>query len=505
MKLRIAIALLALFLSAQSSHAQRGRVGRVPTRVIPIPGFPAYPDRSGHLDRLPPGPIPFPSSRRTWVRIETGHFSILSSADESLTRSAAGEVERLASFLLQTDDAFVLPRGRSRVFLFSTRTDAQPYFNALRGARVTPVGMTIRHPHGSTALIDSGSRGGPIPTLRHELVHDLLRRDRRWPLWAEEGLAEYHSNMGATIRPHLFRVRFGRRMTLKEIFAMDPLARRATSVDFYAHCWALVAALMQRGPEAFYAFVDDVASGIPEREALQARFGITPVELHSMMRRVNLPEHPRPGTSSSTPPIEIQPMSHAELLFELGDLLARVPSTASEGERHFQAALAVEPVPPRLLVRMAERLSKIPARAHEAVDCAVVALARGADEGRAHAAIGAARALLGEHEIARIHLEIARALTPDDVEAAWHLYSISMATGDRVAADDLFPTLVQSDRATDARRLLLEIDLALADSLLASGDTAGATRILSALVPRMPPKSQEPIEQEIRRLKRRVP
>lgn len=502
---RVLAAAMLLLLQAGASLAQgRMPTRRAPGRSIPIPrGFPipvqSAPDAwAGGPVR--PGPIPFPASSRRWIRIETDRFTIFSSVGKRTTRAVAADLEAMATRLLATGRLFMLPRGRSRVFLFGNRGDVQSYFDVLRGARVNATGMTLRHPLGSTTLIDATARGGVTLTPRHELVHDLIHRESHAvPLWVEEGLAEYYSNNGLPIREHLLRLRGRLPLPLPAMLTMTAFAPRAGSLDFYAQSWAATYTLIRKDQDAFFALAEDLAAGTDPQAALQSRFGMTIQDLGTSMRKGLAPAMP-PRTPSSAALAAVAPLSHGELLFELGELLARFDGGQPEAERHFRAAVEAEPGNASLALRFAERLSHEPGRGADARDCALVAAAAGAPAGDVHAILGAAHAVLAQPEVARPHLEAALDLKPEDTESAWHLYAVYMRLGERALADGLLPALLHTDRAQDVRRLLLAADLDRADALARLGRYGEAARVLRELAPKMPPKTRASIESEVARL-----
>ena len=355
--LRAALALSVLLATLPLEGQRRGGGGiagrptRAPGRIGTIPGLgPPTVPTAGPPERaigepVRPGPIPLPSARREWLRIETTHFSIFSSTSERLTRQIALDLERLTNLLVGTSPYFRLSPRRTRVFLFGDPRDARPYFDAARGMRIDAAGLTVRHPAGSTILIDVTMRGGKDMTARHELVHDLLGNNGRpLPLWIEEGLAEYDSNRGRPIVEHVFRLRGKPRIPIDQLFTLRGNSLRAASWDFYAQSWGAVSVLLRRDPVAFEAFVRDVDQGTPPDVALAARFQMTTKELEDAIRL----KCGRPASSILAEDVtfdaEIEPLSRAALLSELGELLARLPNRAFDADRHRMAALEAETI-----------------------------------------------------------------------------------------------------------------------------------------------------------------
>lgn len=342
--MRRLLAGLVLVSIAAPLAAQRGTgVTRMPapgTIGFPRPGFidPGYVERRPVVPRHT-GPIPFPPEERQWLKVETAHFIVISALNDNATRAAAHDLEKLTALLTRASAYFRVHPMRTRVFLFAERRIAQPYFDAVRGARVDASGITLRHDQGSTMLINTTARGGDVLTPRHELVHDLLHReDRPLPLWIEEGLAEYYSNGGLPVREHVSRLRGRLRMPFEDMFAARMDDQRSWTFDYYAQSWATVAALMRRNRAAFFPFLDDVHLGMNQAEAIQKHFGLTLRELEGALRKAGAPASSL--LLDSAPPASVQPvkLTYADVLFELGELLARVPNGEADAERHLYKA-----------------------------------------------------------------------------------------------------------------------------------------------------------------------
>jgi hypothetical protein len=348
---RAVFALLLVLATIHPLIAQRAGGGGRPTRVPPrtFPGLNGaelpepVPQERAQGRPILVGPVPLPSTKHQWVRIETPHFSIFSSASARLTRTIATDLERLTALLVETSPYFRISPRRTRVFLFADPRDARPYFDAARRMRVDAAGLTVRHPAGSTILIDVTMRGGTALTPRHELVHDLLGNNGRpLPLWVEEGMAEYYSNRGRPFIEHAARLRGKVRLPIEEMFGVRHNSPRSATWEFYAQSWGAVAVLIRRNPQVFQEFLRDLAGGKPSAVALQERFQMTPKELENVIRR----RAGRPASSILSDKVrldlELEPMSRAALLSELGELLARLPNRAADAERHHMAALEAD-------------------------------------------------------------------------------------------------------------------------------------------------------------------
>ena len=501
-----ALLLVAAPLVAQRGGGPGGLSGGAPGRVtggsigFPRPGF----LDPGVIERRPVvpmhlGPIPFPPASHPWIRVDTPHFILLSAIGEHGTRAVAHDLEKLTSLLTGTSEYFQLPAARTRVFLFAERRNVQPYFDALRGGRVDASGINLRHPKGSTMLIDTTARGGGGLTPRHEVVHDLLHRDDQpLPLWIEEGLAEYYSNAGLPIREHVSRLRGRLRMPLAQMFAVRGDDPRAWTFDYYAQSWAAVAALMRRDPKTFFEFLGDVHRGTDTAAAIRERYRLSLRDLEIAMRKAAAPAASLLLVSAPQVALEAKPLTRAELLYELGELLARVKGREGEAERHFRAALEADAESGAIHLAYAEVLLALPNRAVDARVEAQSALDHDrALEPRANGVIGLSYLAADDSINARTYLERA---DETDTDFTFPLFSIYVEAGERELADRVFERLADTPRGNEARRRLLQADLTRANALAREGRLTEAAKILRDLAPKMPDKTRANLETQAARL-----
>ena len=445
------------------------------------------------------GPIPFPPERQ-WLRLDTPHFIILSAIGEGGTRTVAHDLEKIVSLLTATSPYFQLPPRRTRIFLFTDRRNVQPYFDVVMGGRVDASGITLRHPRGSTMLIDTSTGGGL--TSRHELVHDLLHRDTvPLPLWIEEGLAEYYSNAGQPVLKHVSRIRGRLRMPLDLMFAAKANDPRAWTFDYYAQSWAAVASLMRRDPKAFFEFLGDIDRGVETSAALRERYRFSTRDLELAMRKAGAPAASLLLFSVPPVAVEIRPITRAELLGELAELLSRVEGREGEAERHFRAALdtdssngAIHLAYSELLLALANRAVDARVEAQCAIDHAVE------NEPRALAVIGMSYLAANDAGTARTYLERAHSGAPGWIDILYPLFGIYVDAGERELADGIFARIAETPRANQARQRYLDVDIPRADALAREGKLLEAAKILRELATKMPEKTRVNLESQAARL-----
>jgi tetratricopeptide (TPR) repeat protein len=313
------------------------------------------------------GPIPFPAADEKWLLARSKHFVFISSADEKRTRAVAAELETLASALTQVDSTFSAPTATPmRVILFSRRGESRPYFDMLLNRRDANVsGVFVSQREGGSMLISQNYswEGGDRAPL-HELVHYLMQSgDAHAPLWLEEGIAEYFSNAairsryisaGKPMSNHISVLRQRARIPLPELFATaresDVYNHPSGQAVFYAECWAIVDWLVRtsgRNGGDFYDFVHDLAHGVTVEAALMTRFHRTLRDADAALNGYSAPQHAAWAITLSVPAtdtnVTAEPLDRAGTLYELGHFLSGLEELAADAERHYRAALDVNP------------------------------------------------------------------------------------------------------------------------------------------------------------------
>jgi hypothetical protein len=207
-------------------------------------------------------PITFPAVNEAWMRVQSAHFVILSSAGEKRTREMAAALETLAAALTRLAPSVASSSLRpTRVLVFTRHEEVQPYFDyLLNRENASATGVFVSQKSSGSMIIDAGN--GKLPSDKtpfHELVHSLMASsDKQPPLWLEEGLAEYFSNAelrngsifaGKPVVEHVVALRDFRIMPLPQIFGVvresDAYNLPSGQRMFYAESWVVVDALMR--------------------------------------------------------------------------------------------------------------------------------------------------------------------------------------------------------------------------------------------------------------------
>jgi tetratricopeptide (TPR) repeat protein len=488
--------------------------------------------------------IPFPASDEHWLRARSKHFVFVSSADERRTRAVAAELETLASALTQFDSTFSAPTATpTLVILFARHRESRPYFDMLlnrRDANASGVFVSLRD--GSAMLINDGYswRGSDRAPL-HELIHYLMQSgDAKAPLWLEEGLAEYFSN--ATIRSqsvsagepmtnHISVLRARARIPPAQLFAAardSGIYTGASQATFYAESWAIVDWLVRTSANNgadFYAFVRDVSHGASAEAALQSRFHRTLRDVDYALSRYARPQRDAWAITLVVPAsdlaVTVEPIDRATTLYELGHFLAGIAELSADAQRHYEAALDINPDHARALAGLGT-LKAAAAKYDEAMPLFEQAIA--ADANDVEVSLAYAEALMQDQigalaqtsdttddDIARFRkartliqralehraatgfpagratgdlgmtysvendvapgiaaLEEACKLLPARTDFALHLLALYRRAGDRAKADSLFArldALHNPQISVAARTVIVRTDLARANAL----------------------------------------
>ena len=219
-----------------------------------------------------------------WWHASSDHFEVYTTGNERHAREAIAAFERVHAFF---ESAFDLQPGRAprtRLIVFSSPKEFAPYKpNAVAGAfyQSSPDGDYI-----AMQSLDADA----FPVVVHEYAHLMLRRTGvDYPLWLNEGFAEFYS----TMTPQGRQMRLGlvppqRMLTLATAAHLIPLDRllaiderspeyneKDRAALFYAESWALTHMLLAH--EAYRDrtrnLLDAIARGTPAAEALSAAYG----------------------------------------------------------------------------------------------------------------------------------------------------------------------------------------------------------------------------------------
>ncbi len=307
-----------------------------------------------------------------FVEIRTTHFHVMSSFGVAETQELARVLEFYHAGTLKALELGNESRGieMTRVLAFDDRSLGRPF-----GVRGEDAFFLPTPESGIIVLRTSADwRQRATLELRLRYAHRLLRNLAavRYPLWLEEGLAQFAStvdvrgreiSIGAPIEQHTSVIRDWSRGSLSRLLKETDLTDYNPSAreDFDARSWALVHVLKSAGRGArtrskgLQRYTQQLERGVSGAQAIDA-LGEDPETLADQIseyvekdrfrvERVLL-EGWDPGG------LELVPVSWARARVELAEL-ALVLERLELAEEYFERALDAEPGNPRALVGLA--------------------------------------------------------------------------------------------------------------------------------------------------------
>jgi hypothetical protein len=137
-------------------------------------------------------------TKAEWLRLETGHFVVVTDAGAGAGRDVARKLERFSQALGQLNPGLKsvssLP---TMVFVFRDESELNPY----RPADTENLLAFFTQAEDRNLLVINGSPEGAARSevVFHEFVHCYLRANyKAVPLWLHEGLAQYYSTCRLT-------------------------------------------------------------------------------------------------------------------------------------------------------------------------------------------------------------------------------------------------------------------------------------------------------------------
>ena len=247
----------------------------------------------------------FPSTglaRERWIRLSSPNFETVSNASEKKSRTLIRELEQFRQVF---SELFHLTNDRVPVTVFIFRNDKSftPFKPVYEGKPATVAGFFQGGRDRNVIALNATGSENPLHVIFHEYVH-LLTSDTPypWPLWVEEGLAEFYSTfqvrgrelkLGAPIPRHAETLRRTRMYSVENLFSIghDSSEYNETRKQgvFYAQSWALVHYLMlhekaKLRPQ-FVRFVQLLWRGVEPVEAFQQAIEVPFKALQSELQK----------------------------------------------------------------------------------------------------------------------------------------------------------------------------------------------------------------------------
>jgi tetratricopeptide (TPR) repeat protein len=245
------------------------------------------------------------AEEKTWVKVTTEHFTILTPAGEPVARKWAIELEQFRRGL---QAAVPVPVERLRpvtVVLFKENRAMEPFAPLENGHPVKIGGFFVRANDVNTIMLSVARNDAETRhVIFHEAVHwHLSAREGFMPLWLAEGLAEVYATFeapntrtyafGAAFETHVARLREESLLPLPKLVGIgrDSLLYNEgtrTSI-FYAQSWAFVHFLLfgekSPGMAAVQRYLELLPVVRSPDEAFLTAFGSSYAALEQQLRR----------------------------------------------------------------------------------------------------------------------------------------------------------------------------------------------------------------------------
>jgi len=307
-----------------------------------------------------------PPPNEAWVHLASEHFTLMSNAGSREAARIAADLEGICAVMAQ-----IAPGTRikspvpTQVFVFKDTKSFDPYRLGPNGKPEHISGYFQPGIDANFVCIDASAGEEASHIAYHEFIHILIDNNfRNTPQWLNEGLAEYYSTfevdgdkarIGRPISEHVLWLRSQELMSLDDLFQItvdspDYHEGERQGV-FYAESWALTHCIMMKGRADLTRpgrLLEAFSRGLPPPDALNAALGLDTSTLDDLLvgyvsqsafdvMSVTLPR------SIESQRVSSRPMTRAEVLFQLGDLLAhRADHQKPAAEKHLNKCLELE-------------------------------------------------------------------------------------------------------------------------------------------------------------------
>jgi tetratricopeptide (TPR) repeat protein len=297
-----------------------------------------------------------------WITGRTGHFIVISNADDRSVERLAVNLERFVAVTSRLLGADAAPAAPATVIAFRDERSFRP-FKPLYQGKPSSLSGFFEHSQDETVIaldISAARINHPFAVVFHEYVHLLTSEAGRiWPAWLREGLAEFYSTflvqgdvvtLGMPVADHVQLLREGALLPLKEFLAVDvesPIYNGGHRQSlFYAQAWVLMHYLsfsQEPGrPFQIRRFVDALAEGLPADQAFDRTIGRALPKLEAELRAyVARGVYPVISYRTEVPPsadrFALVPLGRADTELNLGRLLLHT-GRLDEAEAFFTRA-----------------------------------------------------------------------------------------------------------------------------------------------------------------------
>lgn len=304
-----------------------------------------------------------PQSDERWIEVRTPNFLFFSNAGRRATRRVVLDLEELRAVLGQLTSYELRSPVPTLIYLFKNQRSFTPFKHLYQGEPAPVSGYFISRDDANYIALAADSRDAS-EIVFHEYVHYVSENNLWWmPVWLSEGLAEFYQTfevvgsaayIGLPVESHLVLLRNRTLIPFGELLAVDlasPLYNeRNRKTAFYAQSWALTHYLMLGSPERrqqLGRYLDLLQTGTPEpaafARAFETEYSDLEAEVRAHLRGPRLPFVRAEAEVEIDTAFEVREMSHAEVLYRLGELLASQLPERPEALEFFETAVGADP------------------------------------------------------------------------------------------------------------------------------------------------------------------
>ncbi len=294
----------------------------------------------------------------TWTYASSTNFEVFTTAGARSARDTLAQFERIRAFFAGHLELTPPPGRRVRLVLFSNEQEFRPY-------RISAAVVAFYRPGPATDYIVMHPLGRlSHDVMVHEYVHLILNRSGgRYPVWLNEGLAEYFATLpssgdavqvGRMARTRVRSLASGRLIGLDRLFAVTHESPEYQTAEhgglFYAQSWALTHMLLAdpRYRDGANRFIALMRQGTPSAQALQTVWARS-------LRQVqdDLLDYVRSGyyavrlirfeEPSRNAPVAMREVSSFDAELVLANLLAAAREDADKARKAFEGLAAQRP------------------------------------------------------------------------------------------------------------------------------------------------------------------
>ncbi len=311
-------------------------------------------------------PIELPSKSDSWFRLKTANFTLFSNTTQTRAREIGLDLERLRAVLLYVRNA---TRANAPVptyvYVFKRQSSLDPYMPPEYRDRFSGFVRVTQDAnyYALSATWNSDPRSHIYDEYLLAYIHANFRPQ---PLWYTVGAAAFYRSFRATdseaqiglpIEEYVAELRGSKMIPLERLFVIDQDSPEYADPHmlevFHAESWALVHYFLRGAPperkEQLGRFLLLMQDGKPSdaafHEAFATDYATMLGELYAYIHQSRY-NYMRISYKDLSVPTEvrIEPLSYAETLFRLGDLLLHESDhRLDEAEAFFKAALREDP------------------------------------------------------------------------------------------------------------------------------------------------------------------